>query len=88
MDNTVNKISKSLKVVVISDSHNLHHQMEIPEGDILLHCGDATISSTSLELVDFANWFSNLPHKVKIYGPGKHTILVLVWCTLILARYG
>jgi len=30
------------KIVFISDTHGLHGQMQVPEGDILVHAGDMT----------------------------------------------
>jgi hypothetical protein len=36
---------QSLTIVVISDLHELHRQVEIPDGDLLLCCGDWTMFS-------------------------------------------
>jgi len=30
------------RIVAISDTHNQHDEIELPEGDILVHCGDFT----------------------------------------------
>jgi Icc-related predicted phosphoesterase len=59
-----------VKVIHTSDTHNVCPA--IPEGDILIHSGDGTISSTTAELRNFASWMNSLPHKVKIYVPGNH----------------
>ena len=32
-----------MKLVCISDTHNLHHDLKIPDGDVLVHAGDITV---------------------------------------------
>ena len=32
----------AVRVVVISDTHTSHRQLVLPDGDILIHCGDFT----------------------------------------------
>lgn len=63
-----------MKLVIISDTHSLHHKMHhsIPDGDVLIHCGDFTNIGRQTELQDFIDWFDNLPHKYKILIPGNH----------------
>ncbi len=65
-------INKKLKIVCISDTHNCNGQITVPDGDILIHAGDATISGTIDEIILFNNWFANLPHKYKIFVAGNH----------------
>lgn len=60
------------RIVCLSDTHNCNSQITVPDGDILIHSGDATISGTMLELKRFADWFESLPHKVKIFVAGNH----------------
>jgi len=61
-----------VKVVCISDTH-MRHDIEIPEGDVLIHCGDFAITRDSMaDLKVFAEWFQALPHKHKILVPGNH----------------
>ena len=45
-----------VKIVCISDTHNQHKQVEIPECDILIHAGDFTGRGTEHEIQDFAQW--------------------------------
>lgn len=61
-----------MKIVCISDTHNCNEQIEVPDGDILIHAGDATINGTQLEVEAFLNWFSRLRHKHKIFIAGNH----------------
>lgn len=65
-----------MKLVFISDTHieHLNYPIEIPDGDILIHCGDATYIGDKYQLLLFNEWFSSLPHKYKIFCPGNHDI--------------
>ena len=60
------------RIVCISDTHNCNEQIIVPDGDILIHAGDATINGTEPEVEDFLNWYSNLPHRHKIFVAGNH----------------
>ncbi len=62
----------SLKAVFISDTHNYHAQLELPDGDILIHTGDFTLTGTINECVDFRDWFQAQPHPYKIVIAGNH----------------
>lgn len=63
-----------MKIVCISDTHNRHEEIEdaIPDGDVIIHAGDATNKGTEKEAYKFIKWFSGLPHKHKIFVPGNH----------------
>lgn len=60
------------KIVCLSDTHNCNEQIDVPDGDILLHAGDATINGTQYEVEAFLSWYSSLPHKYKIFVAGNH----------------
>lgn len=60
------------KIICLSDTHNCNEQISVPEGDILIHAGDATINGTADEIGSFNKWFTNLPHKCKIFVAGNH----------------
>lgn len=64
-----------MKIVCISDTHNLHNGLSIPDGDVLIHCGDATLRGSIEEVGLFGHWFRNLPHRVKLFVPGNHDFL-------------
>ena len=49
-----------MRIVCISDTH-LQHGFTVPEGDLLLHAGDATGRGTLPEIERFATWFSSFP---------------------------
>lgn len=60
------------RIVCLSDTHNCNEQIEVPDGDILIHSGDATITGTTEEIRRFNQWFSSLPHKHKVFVAGNH----------------
>jgi predicted phosphodiesterase len=60
------------KIVIISDTHNKHKQIKIPDGDILIHCGDFTSYGYKDEVKRFIEWFSKQTHKHKIFIAGNH----------------
>lgn len=60
------------KIVCLSDTHNYHEQIRVPDGDILIHAGDATGRGTITEIEEFNFWFAKLPHEHKILIAGNH----------------
>jgi len=66
-----------LKVVCLSDTHELHRNVAVPDGDLLIHAGDITFfSQRPSVLVDFNDWLAELPHKHKVVIPGNHDTLL------------
>lgn len=61
-----------MKLVFLSDTHNKHHQITVPEGDVLIHSGDATSTGKVEECKKFLRWYGALPHKHKIFVAGNH----------------
>lgn len=64
-----------MRLVCISDTHSMHRQITVPDGDILIHAGDCLGVGTLEELEDLDNWFSEQPHSHKILIAGNHD-----WC--------
>ena len=65
--------TKSLSLVLLSDTHELHREIDVPDGDILIHAGDFTMFSKSMDAIaDFNKWLGELPHRHKIIVPGNH----------------
>jgi Icc-related predicted phosphoesterase len=63
----------SLRLVLLSDTHELHREVDVPDGDILIHAGDFTMFSRSLSAIeDFNVWLGELPYRIKICVPGNH----------------
>ena len=61
-----------MKIVCLSDTHNCNEQINVPDGDVLIHAGDATIRGTVPEILAFNRWFAALPHPHKIFIAGNH----------------
>lgn len=61
-----------MKIVCLSDTHNCNGLIKVPDGDLLIHAGDATVRGTIHEISVFNKWFAGLPHKFKIFVAGNH----------------
>ena len=64
-----------MKILQISDTHNRHRQLtNLPEADVIVHCGDFADNGTGEEVLDFLNWYIDLPYKYKIFVTGNHDL--------------
>ena len=64
-----------MRIVQISDTHGKHHLLKnLPEGDVLIHCGDFSDNGTEEEVLYFLNWFIENPHPHKIFITGNHDL--------------
>ena len=59
------------RLVITSDTH-MTEPLVVPDGDILIHCGDGTNYGTVQEVSRFNVVMSSFPHKDKIFVPGNH----------------
>ena len=64
-----------MRLVCISDTHSMHREISVPDGDILIHAGDCLGVGTLDELEDLDDWLSEQPHRHKILIAGNHD-----WC--------
>lgn len=64
-----------MRIVCISDTHGLHDELLVPEGDILVHAGDFSQRGTVPQVSAFAAWLAAQPHAVKIVVAGNHDFL-------------
>jgi len=64
-----------LECVAISDTHGMYSNLELPDGDVLIHAGDITRHGKLSELKDFNVWLGEQPHQHKIIIAGNHD-----WC--------
>lgn len=62
----------TIKIVAISDTHSMHRQVSVPDGDILVHAGDMSGHGSWPEFIDFAEWLDNQPHTHKVFVFGNH----------------
>ena len=66
-----------MRIVLISDTHSLHRQLDVPSGDLLIHAGDFTLNSKPPSVVsDFNSWLGSLPHRHKVVVPGNHEFVL------------
>lgn len=61
-----------MKLVIISDTHGMHGNVEVPPGDVLIHCGDFTKYGRMDEVKKFASWLGAQPHTYKLATAGNH----------------
>ncbi len=68
---------KTLKTWVISDTHNKHMFLNIPDVDMVIHAGDfggqRNPSMNKNEVLNFLEWYKSLTHiKYKLLCAGNH----------------
>lgn len=63
---------KTLTLTAISDTHNRHRKMTLPETDIIVHAGDATSMGYVHEVTEFMKWYGSLDYQLHIFIPGNH----------------
>lgn len=61
-----------MRIVALGDSHGFHADLEVPEGDLLIHAGDLSQRGTLDELKTVAEWLRSLPHRHKVVIAGNH----------------
>lgn len=61
-----------MRLVCLSDTHGLHARLSVPDGDVLVHAGDASMQGGEDELRRFADWLRGLPHRRKVVVAGNH----------------
>jgi Icc-related predicted phosphoesterase len=68
-----------MRLVIVSDTHQQHRKMRLPDGDVLIHCGDflgGPLYNQGLQLLDFNSWLDELPFEHKILIAGNHDHLL------------
>ena len=63
---------RPVRIVCISDTHELHRELSLPDGDLLIHAGDFTFFNHASKIHDFNDWLGELPHRHKVVIPGNH----------------
>lgn len=61
-----------MRFVCISDTHNHHRELKLPEGDVLIHAGDFCHFGTLEEIEDFNAWLKEQSFKWKVLVLGNH----------------
>ena len=64
-----------MKIIHISDTHGQHRQLrDLPEADVIVHSGDISNNGEEGEVLDFLNWYMELPYRHKVFVIGNHDI--------------
>src|SRR5664279_2929312 len=63
---------RRVRIVCISDTHEWHRELALPDGDLLIHAGDFTFWNHTSKIRDFNEWLGELPHRHKVVIPGNH----------------
>lgn len=61
-----------MRIVAMADTHLYHAELEVPEGDVLVHAGDLCRAGHARELGRALDWMRALPHPTKIVVAGNH----------------
>jgi Icc-related predicted phosphoesterase len=64
-----------MRIVCLSDTHNVAEDVVIPDGDILIHAGDLTMLGSAEEVERAHEWLAALPHPHKVVIAGNHDFL-------------
>lgn len=60
-----------MNIVALSDTHSLHDNVHIPDGDVLIFAGDAELKNERT-FRKWIGWFRSHPHPYKIFIAGNH----------------
>jgi 3',5'-cyclic AMP phosphodiesterase CpdA len=63
------------KLVLCSDTHEMHSLLSGPEGDILVHAGDFTMIGRSERIEEFGDWLLDSPFSAVVIIAGNHDFL-------------
>jgi Icc-related predicted phosphoesterase len=61
-----------MRLVIISDTHNEHNKVKLPDGDLLIFGGDMSDYGSIEEIENFISWFKSQPHEYKVIIAGNH----------------
>ena len=68
-----------VRFVILSDTHECHHMLSVPKGDVLIHTGDFLMmnalfgkEASMKKIKDFNNWLGEQPHEEKFVICGNH----------------
>ncbi len=69
-----------MKVWFISDTHNKHLELQVPDVDLVIHCGDESTHGNPCmnepESRRFFDWYAALDIPTKVFVPGNHSTAV------------
>lgn len=62
-------------VVLLGDTHGLHREIGIPDGDVLAHAVNFSSEGEAAEAGSFGEVFCRLPHRHRVAVVGNHAAL-------------
>ncbi len=65
-------LTRRIRLVLVSDTHDLHRKVEVPVGDFYLHAGDISMQGRLDDIRRFDAYLATLPHRHKIVIAGNH----------------
>jgi len=68
------KAPGSIRFVLISDTHEDELELEVPDGDVLLHAGDFSYKGEGGKIAKFNTFLGSLKHPHKIVIAGNHDV--------------
>ena len=63
-----------VRIVAVADTHGMHDQMHLPDGDLFIHAGDFTTRGSLRDVARFDRYLAGLPHRHKIVIAGNHDL--------------
>ena len=64
-----------MRIVCLSDTHDRLAEIQVPDGDVLVHAGDFTRGGDRDAVLAFATSLHELPHADKVVVAGNHDLL-------------
>jgi len=63
-----------MKITCISDTHQHHKKIKMPDCDMIIHAGDFTYHGEMEEVLKFLNWYREQDSKYKLLVCGNHEV--------------
>ncbi len=60
-----------MRIVAFADTHTKHHDLKLPDGDVLIFAGDGEFRHV-FDMIHFNDWFSGLKYQCIIAIAGNH----------------
>lgn len=61
-----------MRIVCVSDTHGRGRDVDVPDGDVLVHAGDLSGMGSLKQIEQEADWLRALPHPTKVVIAGNH----------------
>lgn len=65
-----------MKITCISDTHQHHKKVIVPQSDVVVHAGDFTYRGELKEVISFLDWYQKVPAEYKLLICGNHEVWI------------